>query len=108
MKKMVVLAAMLFLIVPTFAFGDALTGLIKGDDGSGGDESDIARLSSKVELHWLGDSTGYAIITKHESGTNMYGTAHDSAQIYRSSATDDFDVPSESDSSAFDSDWTAM
>jgi hypothetical protein len=53
---------------------------------------------------------GYAIATKHGSGSKQYGTAHDSTAIYfLDVGTTDLGTLSDEDNKAFvDNSWTAM
>lgn len=107
MKKILAFLFVFLLSFPVFVSAEALTGSIIGAKDDASDEAPIARLSNNVSLYWLGDSTAYAIKTAHESGTNVYGTAHDSTSIYRSSEMDDAADPGASDSSEFDG-WAEL
>lgn len=67
----------------------------------------IGKLSTGVRAGWTTGEQGYAIITLHKSGSQTYGSAHDSTSIYRASGLVD-DAPTASDSSSFDTGWTAL
>jgi hypothetical protein len=68
----------------------------------------IGRLSKGVHLGVNYDNSGYALTTKHLTGTKMYGTAFDSTSIFSQDATA-IVSPTAKNSTAFpNSSWTAM
>lgn len=117
MKKMLILAAIMFLSLSGLAFADS-TAPASADAGeriygvdtgtADGDDTLIGKLSTGVYAGWATGADGYAIITMHENGSQTYGTAHDSTSLYRISGLQTA-VPDASDSSAFDDDgWNEL
>lgn len=93
MKKIVVLSMLFLLAISGSAFAAALAAGADSAEGlsifGGVDAADAAatssvllgKLSKGVIFQHNSEVTGYAIITKHTSGTKLYGTAHDSTAI---------------------------
>jgi hypothetical protein len=68
----------------------------------------LGRLSKGVKLGVQFDTAAYALTTKHDGGTNMYGTAFDSTSMFMQGGNPTLAAPDASDATAFSDGWTAM
>jgi hypothetical protein len=123
MKKLAALIAMMGILASATAFaaGDLQTGTtvkdMYGPSITGADTSAnaqlanaplIGRLSKGVHLGVAYDTSGYALTTKHLTGTKIYGTAFNSTSIFSKDAAA-IDFPRANNATAFaDGTWTAM
>jgi hypothetical protein len=112
MKKIVIFTFIALLAIPAVSFSatgtiEPASSILANDGTSGSKEGSIARLSTGVSLYFNTDTTGYAIITKHESGPLGYGTAADTTAIYRTDDATNVAEPGASDSSEFTG-WDSM
>lgn len=92
--------------------GLSLYGGIDATNASGASSTLIGKLSKGVKAGVRYDTTvagtGYAVNTKHDSGTTAFGTANDSTAIYKSEiGTTALTAPSAASNTAFAT-WTAM
>lgn len=108
MKRIAVLVAIFSFTLTASAFAAATVSVDFNNAGKNvsGDGKTLGKLSSSVTLGASNASTGYAIITLHQKGTRTFGTSHDSTAIY--SAEGAQAAPTQSDSGAFGTGWTAM
>ena len=69
----------------------------------------IGKTSKGVKAGFAYTSTGYAVNTKHNSGSKAFGTAHDSTAIYTTELAVGaaLTAPSAADNTSFAT-WTAM
>lgn len=122
MKKILSLIALLTFAMTGSAFGAALaTGSVTASDGLsiyGGSSAAVAAGATKVLIGKTSKgvragaryiTTGYALNTKHDSGTKAFGTAHDATAIYTTETGVGAltTAPTAADYSSF-STWTAM
>lgn len=116
MKKIFALMALGSIVVTSTAFAAEITGGItneaielKGQKGSGGTQT-IGKLSTGVKLSVKYDNTSYAFITKHKSGTKLYGSAAGDTKLYvKEGSTGDLTTaPDNSDSRDFQSGWSSL
>lgn len=68
----------------------------------------LGRLSKGVKMGVKFNTAAYALTTKHDGGTNMYGTAFNSTSMYMKPGNPTLAAPSASDATSFASGWTAM
>jgi len=69
----------------------------------------LGRLSKGVHIGVNYTSTGYALHTKHATGSKQYGTAHDSTAIFNRESSVAVTAPSAASATAFSAEgWTAM
>jgi TRAP-type C4-dicarboxylate transport system substrate-binding protein len=110
MKKVILMVLFVSLATAGAAFaGTATAGQALKAGAAGAEDTPISRLSTGVGAAWNNDTGGYAIMTVHTSGSQLYATAHDSTNIYRKSGSfGDLAEPSASDSSAFEGSWEKM
>jgi len=85
-------AGMAFAASATTAGGQAVYGAPDASDTVDATATSIGKLSNNVNAGWALDTTdpvgqGYAIDTFHSSGSQAYGTAHDSTSIYMLKST---------------------
>lgn len=118
MKKIIILIA-LSLFSASSAFAAASAAVVYSNAGKtlrgaassvAATSPSIGKLSTKVGCAWNTVTTGYAIITQHESGTKAYGTSYDSTAIYVKDVTkgSSHAAPSATDTGSFDSNWKTM
>jgi hypothetical protein len=122
MKKMIALTALMVIAVCQSASAAALgTGTITTAAGQvirGGADATAAaaatnpmgKMSTGVYLGVAYSTTGYAIITKHQTGSKKVGTANDSTAIYFISEPAGVltTAPSDASVTAFATGWTSM
>jgi hypothetical protein len=125
MKKLFVFTALFFFIASGSAFAAALTsGAVTPTDGlslyggpnataaaSGNESILIGKNSKGVKFSAAYLNTGFAIVTKHNSGTRGFGTAHDSTAIFFQEVgvgDTNLPVPSTAGNGSFAAGWTAM
>ena len=125
MNKIISITALLLFVVCNSSFAAPLAsgGVTAGDgqqlyggvDAAAAAASDglIGKLSKGVMASVNYDTTtglGYAVLTKHSSGTQIFGTADDSTAIYRQTVGDGAltAVPSAADNTSFATSWTEM
>jgi hypothetical protein len=100
MKKIIALTVLMLLFAGSaFAAGNAMTtgstvavagSAIYGGDtptAAGDAKNPMVKLSSGVTGFANFDSTGYSIFTKHQKGTKIFGTPHDSTRMYYKQVT---------------------
>lgn len=117
MKKAIALTALLlFAAVPAFAASPASSGSA-GLSIKAGNGDVIAKLSSNVRAVVYYGTTSYALATKSDKGSKLYGTAADDTGIYSRDgdantplSTSNDELNSKSDSTAFGSGtgWSEM
>lgn len=117
MKKIFALMALGSIVVTSAAYAaDISSGSVsneaielKGQKGTGGAQT-IGKLSTGVKLGVNYDNTSYAFITKHKSGTKLYGSAAGDTKLYVQEGTtgDLTTAPSNSDSTDFQSGWSSL
>ncbi|AJY71625.1 hypothetical protein RW64_19780 [Geobacter sulfurreducens] len=117
MKKIVILMAFGALALAGTAFaGDISSGNVSGEavelkgKKTGGSAQTIGKLSTGVKLGVNYDNTSYAFITKHKSGTKLYGSAAGDTKLYVQEGTtgDLTTAPSNSDSTDFQTGWSSL
>jgi len=125
MNKIIALTFLLLLVVCGSSFAAALaSGAVTPSEGLqiyGGttgtaaatDDNMIGKLSKGVMASFNFDAInglGYAVLTKHSSGTQMFGTADDSTAIFRQTVGDGAltATPSAAGNTAFATNWTEM
>jgi len=126
MKKILAITACVSLLTSGVAFatelpaaggvtatdGLSLYGGIDAANAAGTSSTLIGKLSKGVKAGVRYDTetpgTGYAVNSKHDSGTTAFGTANDSTAIYKSEiGTTALTAPTAPGNAAF-STWTAM
>jgi hypothetical protein len=122
MKKIVVLIALVTFAFNGSAFAGALaSGSVTTTDGLqifGGSSAAVAagttsvllgKCSKGVKFGATFTTAGFAVDTKHNSGSMAYGTAHDSTAIYKTELGVDgvLAAPSAASNTSFAT-WTAM
>ena len=118
MKKILFIVSVIALAIPLMvgtSFGATIAASVNtGTIQSGSNPICTVSLSKNVSFGYLPDSSSnaqsYAIQAYHTSGHKAYGTASDTTLIYWMTDTtgDDIGAPSASDSSMFNTGWTAM
>lgn len=112
---------LMFVLILGLVLGLATTGLAAvtfdnaGNDGSltAGSVMDDYRTSTNVSLIGLSAAASYSAVSSHLQGTRVFGSSSQSAQLFRLDAGKEAGVvydtdPTNSDSSEFDSGWTAL
>lgn len=117
MKKIVALMTFGALALAGTAFGaDISSGSVSNEaveikgTKTGGSAQTIGKLSTGVKVGAAYDSSSYAFITKHKSGTKLYGSAAGDTKLYvQEGSTGALTAfPSTSDSTDFQSGWTSL
>jgi hypothetical protein len=110
MKKVMLMVLFISLATVGMAFaGTATAGQVLKGGAAGSETAPISRLSTGVSAAWLNNTSAYAIVTVHVNGSQLYGTAHDSTNLFRKSGVAaDLAAPDASDSGAFASGWEKM
>jgi len=122
MNKIIVITALFLFIVSSASFAATITAtggltaegdqIYGGPDGAAALTSDnlIGKLSKGVIGGANYTSVNYALITKHTSGTMIFGSADDSTAIYRKTVGTGAlgETPSADNNTAFATDWTEM
>jgi hypothetical protein len=107
MKKIAALVAAMLVFAAVSAFATDLTAdTTKVGLTCTGDGKAIGKLSASVTMAAKYDTTAYAITTMNIKGTKTFGTSFDSTAIYSKEAT--IATPTNSNSTAFGTGWTAM
>lgn len=94
----------------TSATGLQIYGGVNAADAAGGTSVLLGKMSKGVNFRAQYATSGYAIGTKHVSGTKSYGTAHDSTAIYFQDVGQAGAIPSltAADNTSFGTAWTSM
>jgi hypothetical protein len=98
MKKILVMVAILALTATSsFAQGTSATGTLSftstGKSLTGdplvatADTAQLGRMSTGVDVGWITQLNGYAVMTQHKSGTKAYGSSYDSTALYSTTST---------------------
>lgn len=120
MKKTLMVTALLLAVSGSAYAGDIATGGVSAAGAAiyGGSDSTVAqaatnpivKLSTGVKGGAAYNSVAYALFTKHEKGSKIFGTANDSTSVYwkadPAGALVTGDVGSTSGTTAFASGWT--
>jgi hypothetical protein len=125
MKRLLVLTAIFLFLACGSAFAAELTsgGVTPTDGlsvyggpnataaGTGAESILIGKNSKGVKFSAAYSTTGFAMVTKHNSGTRGFGTAHDSTAIFFQEVgvgDDNLPAPDTVGNENFSSGWTAM
>ena len=98
MKKILVMVAILALTATSsFAQATSATGTLSftttgmsltGDPTTATlATAQLGKMSTGVDVGWITQVNGYAVMTQHKSGTKAFGSSYDSTAIYSTTST---------------------
>lgn len=118
--KRILIAGLLVLVAATSSFAVTSSAIVWANAGKsvvGGSDANataarpIGKLSTGVAMAFSTATTGYALITQHQSGVKAFGTSHDSTAVYQMPVTKAATTaaPNSPDSADFiTGSWTSM